>query len=298
MTKLIAGSNSQKLAKQISESLNLDFVEARINRFEDGEFRVQLANVLQGEDVLIVQSTSKPVNDNLMELLLLIDAAKHAGVNRVITVMPYFGYGRQNRSASLKEPISARLVAKLLEAAGVDRLITVDLHAQNIEDFFSIPMQNVETTPLFADFLKNRQNLMIVSPDAGSRIRAQNLSKALEYSFAVMHKSRKSDATCQMGELSADVAGYHCILVDDIIDTGNTLCGAAEFLMKQGALSVEAIVTHAVLSGQAIERIEKSILKRISVTQTIEHQVLPPKFHPLNVALLLADKIKILFEKK
>jgi len=297
MTKLIAGSSSQKLAKQLSDILGLDFVDARTAYFEDGELRVEVANDLREKDVVIVQSTSNPVNDHLMELLLLVNAVKHSGASRAVAVLPYFGYARQNRVTSLNGPISAQLVATLFEVVGVDHLITVDLHAQNITDFFTIPVQNVETTPLFADFLRNRKNLMIVSPDAGSRIRAQKLSQALGCNFAVMNKIRKADTTCQMSELNANVAGYDCILVDDIIDTGNTLCSAAEFLVKQGALSVEAVATHAVLSGQSAARIEKSALKQVSLTQTIEHQVLPPKFHALDVALLLSDKIKILFEK-
>lgn len=297
MTKLIAGSSSLKLAKKLSNMLGIDFVDAQTAYFEDRELRVEVANDLRGKDVVIVQSTSNPVNDHLMELLLLVNAVKYSGASRVIAVLPYFGYARQNKVTSLNGPISAQLVSTLFEVVGVDHLITVDLHAQNITDFFSIPVQNVETTPLFADFLRNRKNLMIVSPDAGSRIRAQKLSQALGCNFAVMNKIRKADTTCQMSGLNTNVAGYDCILVDDIIDTGSTLCSAAEFLVKQGALSVEAVVTHAVLSVKAAMRVEKSVIKQVSITQTIEHQVLPLKFHSLDVALLLISKIKVLFEK-
>ncbi len=297
MTKLIIGSNSRKLGERLSEFLNLDCIEAYINYFADGELRVQLAESLSGEDVIIVQSTSRPVNDTLMELLLLVDAAKRAGAGRVITLVPYLGYSRQNKSKHLNEPVSAQLVAKFLEAAGVDQLITVDLHSLTIEDFFNIEVQNIETNSLFADALKNKSNLMIVSPDAGGTERAQKLSQVLGTPFVVMNKIRNFDSTCSMGSISENVGGYNCILVDDIVDTGNTLCGAAELLMQHGALSVEAFVTHGVLSGLAVERIEKSALERITITETIGQKVLPSKFKVLDVVFLLGNRMKIHLEK-
>ncbi len=293
MTKIIAGSTSKKLAQQLSANLNITQVEAFIERFEDEELRVQLANGVHDEDVIIVQSTSKPANDHLMELLLLVDAAKRSGARRVIALVPYFGYSRQDRPSYAFGPISARLVATLIEAAGVDELITIDLHSQQTEEFFKIGLQNIETTSLFADFLKAKQKLMIVSPDIGGTIRARKLSSVIGAEFVVINKIRKSHNTCQMAEISGDVLGQHCVLIDDIVDTGGTLCKAAEFLMQRGALSVEAIVTHAVLSGQAVMNIEASAIKRMTVTETIEQQYTSPKFNVLDISVLISSILKI-----
>ena len=293
MTKIIAGSSSKKLAQQLSTSLSIAQVEAFIERFEDEELRVQLADGVHEEDVIIVQSTSKPANDHLMELLLLVDAAKRSGARRVIALMPYFGYSRQDRPSYAFGPISARLVATLIEAAGVDHLITLDLHSQQAEGFFQIGVQNIETLTLFAGLLKGQPNLMVVSPDIGGMIRARKLSSLLGVELAVINKIRTTHNTCQMDEISGDVAGHHCVLIDDIVDTGGTLCKAAEFLMQRGALSVEAIVTHAVLSGQAVMNIETSAIKRITITETIEQQYASSKFNVLDISPLISSILKI-----
>lgn len=291
MTKLIIGSNSRNLGKKLYEHLKLEVVKTQVTRFEDGELRVRLEGSLERENVLIVQSTSKPAHDSLMELLLLVDAAKNAGARSITALIPYFGYSRQNNDKILNEPVSARLVAKLLEAAGIDRLVTLDLHAKNIEDFFTIDVHNVETTNLFADFLREKSNLMIVSPDEGGKERAKKLAGLLDVPYAVITKTRNTNGTCKMETISAEVKNYNCVLVDDIVNTGNTLCKAAEMLIERGALSVNAFVTHAVLSESAVELLDNSPLEQISVTETIEQRSLPLKFKILDIAYLLNDSL-------
>ena len=296
MTKIIAGSASLQLANQICQNLGVPQVEAFIERYQDEELRVQLADNVFENDVIIVQSTSKPANDHLIELLLLIDAAKRSGARRVIACVPYFGYSRQDRPSYANGPISARLVATMLEAAGVDHLITLDLHSQQAEGFFKIGVQNIETITLFAGLLKNRPNLMIVSPDIGGIIRARKLSGLLGVDLAVINKVRKSHNICQMGEVIGNVAGFNCVLVDDIIDTGGTLCQAAELLMQSGALSVEVVVTHAVLSGQSVANIAKSAITKITVTGSIEQTNLPDKFIVADIVPLLWNSLKKLIK--
>jgi ribose-phosphate pyrophosphokinase len=292
MTKIIAGSASLQLANRLCQDLDIPQVEAFIERYQDEELRVQLADGVYEEDVIIVQSTSKPANDHLMELLLLVDAAKRSGARRVIALVPYFGYSRQDRPSYAFGPISARLVATMLEAAGVDHLITLDLHSQQAEGFFKIGVQNIETISLFANLLKDRQNLMIVSPDIGGMIRACKLSGMLGVDLAVINKIRKIHNTCQMGEIIGDVAGFHCVLVDDIVDTGGTLCKAAELLIQKGALSVEVVVTHAVLSSDAVTNIAKSQIAKITVTGSIEQTALPEKFFVADIVPLLGNSLK------
>lgn len=292
MTKIIAGSSSQKLAHQLGKELGLDVMKPQVERFEDEELRVQLTSEVYEEDVLIVQSTSKPANDHLMELLLLVDAAKRSGARRIITLIPYFGYSRQDRPSYAFGPISARLVATLIEASGVDHLITVDLHSQQAEGFFKIGVQNIEIVSLFVDTLKNIPNLMIVSPDVGGMIRARKLSGMLGVDLAVINKTRESHNICEMSEIIGNVTGKNCVLIDDIVDTGRTLCKAAELLVKRGALAVEAIATHAVFSGQAIENIEKSKIKKMTVTGSIEQVNLPNKIAVVDITSLLSSNLK------
>lgn len=289
MTKIISGTHSKKLATQLSKNLKLSLVEAFVDHFEDEEIRIQLASGIHREDVLIVQSTSKPVNDHLMELLLLADTAKRLGARRIKALVPYLGYSRQDQPFSSFGPISAQLVATLIEAAGIDYLITLDLHSQQTKKFFKIDVQNIETTTLFTKILNDSVNLIIVSPDKGGKDRANKLSNSLGVNFAVMNKMRKSHNICQMDGMIGDVIGKHCVLLDDIIDTGQTLCKAAEFLMQHGALSVEAMVTHAVLSRRAIENIEESVIKKITVTNSIEQAYLSNKFKVIDIAPLLTD---------
>lgn len=292
MTKIIAGSSNPKLAKQLSQAFNIKYSETHIERFQDGELRVQIKEDLHNEDVIIVQSTSRPANDNLMELLLLIDTAKRAGARHVMALIPYFGYSRQDKPSYPFGPISARLVASLLETAGVDHVITLDLHSQQSEGFFKVSAQNIDTTPLFIEPFKNHSNIMIVSPDIGGTNRARKLSGLLGTDLAVINKTRQAPNTCQMDEIIGNVSNHHCIIIDDIIDTGETLCKAADLLMKHGALSIEAIASHAVFSGQAITNLENSIIKKIIVTDSITQENLPNKFEVFNIAPLCIKNLQ------
>jgi len=296
MTKIIAGSASLSLANKLCQALQIPQVATSIERYMDQELRVQLQDSVYGEDVIIVQSTSKPANDHLMELLLLTDAAKRSGAHRVIACVPYFGYSRQDRPSYDFGPISARLVATMLESAGVDHLIALDLHSQQVEGFFKIGVQNIATTTLFADLLRGKSGLMIVSPDIGGTIRARKVSQLLGVDLGVIDKIRQSPNTCQIGEFIGNVIGFHCVLVDDIIDTGGTLCQAAELLIQKGALSVEVLVTHAVLSDQAVAKIMASAIKQITVTNSIEQVDLPSKFNVVDIAALMSDNLRKLIK--
>lgn len=292
MTKIISGTSSKKLAKQLSENLNIAQIEAFVECFEDGELRVQLASSVDKEDVLIVQSTSKPVNDHLMELLLFVDAAKRSGARQVIALIPYFGYSRQDQLSYNFGPISARLVATLIEAAGVDYLITVDLHSPQTEEFFKINVQNIETTTLVAGLLEDKSNLMIVSPDLGGVFRARKISDILGVDMAVISKIREASNTCLMNEIIGDVTGKNCVLVDDIIDTGETLCKASELIIQRNSLSVEALVTHGVLSKKALANLEKSEIKKVTITNTIERINLVDKLTIVDIAPLLMSALR------
>ena len=292
MAKIIAGSNGHQLAKYFSQTLKIEYTDAHINRFADQELRIEIPMDLGGQEVIIVQSTSQPANDHLMELLLLIDAAKNAGAKRVIAVVPYFGYSRQDHLSYQGAPISAKLVARLLETAGVDCLITLDLHAKQVENFFTITVHNVDTVALFASNLEERKNLVIISPDIGGIERAQLLSHHLGVSFALINKSRQRYNICHMNQVLGNISNKNCIIIDDIVDTGGTLCKAADLLIQQGALRVEAVVTHGVLSGDAVDNIMASGLSNIAITNSITHPRLPDHFVVVDVAPLLENKLK------
>lgn len=290
MAKIIAGSTGKQLISLISKDLEIAEIGISIEKFPDHELRVELANAVN-DDIIIVQSTSKPTNDNLMELLLIVDAVKRAGAKKIIAVVPYFGYSRQNRQTHPYGTISAQLVANIIEASGIDHLFTIDLHALNIQSYFKNSITNIETTDIFANLLKEKNNIVIASPDAGGSERVLNLSHALGVNFVTINKTRKND-TCEMGNITGNVQGLHCILLDDIVDTGTTLCLAAEILMQNGALSVEAIATHAVLSGNAEEKIMNSVIKQITIANSIEHLQLEAKFKTVDVAPLIAENLK------
>lgn len=296
MKKIIAGSTGKTLAKSLSLDLGIPEFSTKIERFQDQELKIQLLESPDAQDIIIVQSTSKPANDHLMELLLLVDAAKRAGARRIIACVPYFGYGRQDRPSYEFGPISARLIASLLETAGVDHLLTLDLHSQQIEGFFKISVQNLDTVDFLASHFKNRSNLMIVSPDSGGTIRARKLSNVLGCDLAVINKIRKNPNTCEMDRIIGNVQGFECVIVDDIIDTGQTLCKAAEILMNQGASSVDVVASHAVLSGDAVENIERSPIKKITISNSIEHQNLPLKFNVFDIAPIISACLKKLIK--
>lgn len=296
MARILAGSSCKSLGLRLSQSLALEYIDTHIDRFADAELRIQITKSLLGQAAIILQSTSTPANDHLMELLLLVDAAKHAGAQRIITVVPYFGYSRQDRPAYEGGPISARLVANLFEAAGVDYLITCDLHSEQSEGFFNIRTQNIDVCPLFASYLREKKNIVIVSPDIGGARRAKRLAHLLNADIAILNKVRKSPNVCEMQGLIGNVSGKKCILIDDVVDTGGTLCQAVEALQKAGSPSIEAFITHSVLSKDAIKNIQNSALNKVVTTETIMHTHLPDKFVILDIIPLIKKSLEKVIE--
>ncbi|HJD56610.1 MAG TPA: ribose-phosphate diphosphokinase [Rickettsia endosymbiont of Sericostoma sp.] len=290
--KILAGLSHKKLARHLAKELNCQYVETYITTFDDSETKVQILEDVQGCDVVIVQSTSRPTNNHLMELLLLVDTVKRAGASKVTAVIPYLGYSRQDRRYDNFSPVPARLVANMLEIAGVDRIITVDLHSQQLEGFFKIAIQNLEPISLFAPIIKNYNNAIIVSPDIGGFVRIGAVNKLFNMNMAVINKSRDSTDQCQMSEIIGNVSGKHCLLIDDIVDSGETLCKGAKLLMAVGALSVDAFVTHPVLSGLSKKNIENSDIMNIYITDTIETTDLPSKFHIISVTPIIVAALQ------
>lgn len=291
---IIAGKSHSELAKTIATKLSSPLIIANTQKFEDQELRIQVDGDLYEQDVVIVQSTSKPANDHLMELLLLADTAKRAGARRIIAVIPYFGYSRQDRPSYSNGPISASLVATLLESAGIDRVLTLDLHSKQIEGFFKIGVHNFDSTLLFAKLFENVENYIVVSPDIGGINRAQKLADLLGINLAVINKSRNVNGECVMNNMIGEINGKHCILIDDIIDTGRTLTRACELLLQKGALSVSACVTHAVFSGSCINNIEKSPFNKFYVTNSIKNEKLPNKIQLISISEIFIDALKAL----
>ena len=272
--KLIAGNSNRKLAEAIGDHLDLPLTKAQVRKFADNEVFVVIEENVRGEDVFVIQSTSYPANDNLMELLICIDALKRASAKRITAVMPYFGYARQDRKTGGRTPISAKLVANLITRAGADRVLTMDLHAGQIQGFFDIPTDNLLATPVLAEDIQRHyaepSKLMIVSPDVGGVVRARALAKRLDADLAIVDKRRSGPGEIEAMTIIGDVSGRRCVLFDDIVDSAGTLCSAAAALTEQGAVEVSAYVTHGVLSGPAAERVEKSVLKELVVTDSIE----------------------------
>lgn len=290
--KILGGSSHKGLAKELSEILDISYVKTNIEVFSDQELRIQVEDSLYMNEVVIVQSTSKPANDYLMELLLLIDAAKRAGAKRIIILMPYFGYSRQDRPSYNFGPISASLVANLLTGLGIDHLITLDLHSRQIEGFFKVGVQNLKSIDIFEKHISDIKNAIIVSPDIGGLIRAREFSEKFNLDLAIINKARDHNRVPRMNEIVGQVKGKHCIIIDDIVDSANTLCKASDVLMQQGALSVNAFITHAVLSGEAVTRIEQSTIERIYITDSILHKNLPSKFYVVPIVLSFANALK------
>ncbi|WP_341752141.1 ribose-phosphate diphosphokinase [Candidatus Tisiphia endosymbiont of Piscicola geometra] len=288
--KILAGLSHKKLARYLAEELNCEYVETYITAFDDTETRVQILEDMHKCDVVIVQSTSRPANNHLMELLLLVDTVKRAGASQVTAVIPYFGYSRQDRRSCSFTPVSSRLVASMLEVAGVNHVITVDLHSQQLEGFFKIPIQNLDPISLFAPIIETYNNSIIVSPDVGGFVRVRDVNRLLNMNIAVINKSRevkRSTDKCQMSEIIGNVSGKHCVLIDDIVDSGETLCKGAKLLMEVGALSVNAFITHPVLSSMSKENIQNSDIMNVYITDTIETTDLPSKFHVISVAPII-----------
>ena len=274
--KIITGNANPKLAQEIAEHCFADLVPAAVSTFADGETSVEFNENIRGEDVFIVQSTAMPVNDSLMELLIMIDAARRSSASRITAVIPYFGYARQDRKSASRTPITAKLVANLLVTAGADRILTMDLHAGQIQGFFDIPVDDLTSRVVFAKDIKRNvdttEGTVFVSPDAGGAVRARKFADMFHADIAIVDKMRPEAGKSEVLNLIGDVKGKHAILVDDIVDSGGTLCKAAEAIMKAGALSVRAYITHGVLSGEACQKVEKSVLDELVVTDSIANR--------------------------
>ncbi|AQS88099.1 ribose-phosphate pyrophosphokinase [Neoasaia chiangmaiensis NBRC 101099] len=292
--KIVACNSNLPLARAVAQELRLPLCKVSVRRFADAEVFVEIQENVRGEDVFVIQSTCSPTNDNLMELLIMLDALRRGSARRVTAVMPYFGYARQDRKSGPRTPISAKLVANLLVEAGANRILTMDLHAMQIQGFFDIPVDNLYAAPLFKRDIHARhdgENLMIVSPDVGGVVRARQLAQRLNTDLAIIDKRRERAGVSEVMNVIGDVSGRYCILVDDIVDSGGSLCNAAEALMKHGAAGVEAYVTHGVLTGSAIERIGGSPLKMLTLTDSIpatEALENTPNIRQITTANLLA----------
>ena len=271
--KIVCGNANRTLAKDICAYLDIEMVGCEVKRFADEEIFVEIQDNVRGQDVFIVQSTSYPTNDHLMELLIMCDALRRSSAKRITAVMPYFGYARQDRRTSGRTPISAKLVSNLIVEAGADRVLTLDLHAGQIQGFFDIPTDNLFAAPVFGRDIIERYDTskaMVVSPDVGGVVRARALAKRIDAPLAIVDKRREKVGESEVMNIIGDVRGYDCILVDDIVDSGGTLCNAAEALLADGATSVTAYITHGVLSGGAAARIGNSALKELAITNSIE----------------------------
>ena len=298
--EILCGNSNKPLAEAIAKELNLTVSNAEVGKFSDGEISITLPRTVRGKDVFIIQSTSAPVNDNLMELLIMIDACKRASAGRITAVMPYFGYARQDRKARPRDPITAKLVADILTTAGADRVLTMDLHAAQIQGFFEIPVDHMYGAPSLAKYYKNKmdENWVVVSPDVGSVGRARNFASRVDAAIAIVDKRRPKANAIEVMNVIGDVKGKTCLMVDDMIDTAGTICQGAEALVKNGAKEVYACCTHGVFSGPAMERITKSPIKELAVLDTIDmpdYVKNNPKIKVLSVAKLIARAITTVF---
>ena len=295
--KLVAGNSNPALAQEIANWLHLPPTKAIVRRFADMEIFVQIQENVRGSDVFVIQSTSFPANDHLMELLIITDALRRASARRITAVVPYFGYARQDRKVGSRSPISAKLVANLITHAGVDRVLTLDLHAEQIQGFFDIPTDNLYASPVMVRDIKERFDLasiMVVSPDVGGVARARGLAKRINAPLAIIDKRRERAGESEVMNVIGEVTGYTCILVDDIVDSGGTLVNAADALIANGAKEVYAYITHGVLSGGAAARITSSKLKELVITDSIQPTDAvqkAPNIRTLSIASLIAEAI-------
>ena len=295
--KLVAGNSSPVLAKSIADGLDLPLTKTVVRRFADMEIFVEIQENVRGSDAFVLQSTSYPANDHLMELLIITDALRRSSARRITAVIPYFGYARQDRKSGSRTPISAKLVANLITNAGVDRVMTLDLHAGQIQGFFDIPTDNLYAAPLMVRDIKDRfdlTNVMVVSPDVGGVARARGLAKRINTPLAIVDKRRERPGESEVMNVIGEVAGYTCILVDDIVDSGGTLVNAADALIAHGAKEVYAYITHGVLSGGAVTRITSSRLKELVITDSIQPTEAvrgAANIRTLSVASLIAEAI-------
>ena len=303
--KVFSGNANPKLAEEICKLMGTKLGEAEVGTFSDGEIFVSLYETVRGSDVFVVQSTCTPVNNNLMELLIMIDALKRASAGRITAVIPYYGYARQDRKAKARDPITAKLVANMLTAAGADRVLTMDLHANQIQGFFDIPVDNLLGNPVFVDYYAKKfgdkcEDMIVVSPDVGSVARARAFAQKLHMQMAIVDKRRQKANSSEVMNIIGDVTDKHVILLDDMVDTAGSLCGAAKALVELGgAVDVIACASHGVLSGPAVERIEKSVLKEVYFLDTVPPKagVACDKIKYLSVAHMFAEAIERIYEE-
>ena len=301
--KVFSANANLALAESIAAKLGVKLGEARVMTFSDGEIGVNINETVRGQDVFIVQSTSYPVNDHLMELLILTDACKRASAGRITAVIPYYGYARQDRKAKARDPISAKLVADLIAKAGADRVLTMDLHAPQIQGFFDIPVDHLLGVPLLASYFNekfgdNKDDVVIVSPDLGSVTRARNFATRLDVPIAIVDKRRPKANVCEVMNIIGDIKDKTCVIVDDMVDTAGTLCNGANALKERGAKKVYACATHGVLSGPAIERIQNSVIDELVILDTIcqPKEKLIDKIKILPVSEVFAEAIKRIYD--
>ncbi|WP_137179883.1 ribose-phosphate pyrophosphokinase [Roseomonas sp. AR75] len=301
--KIIACNSNRPLAEAVAAALGMPLTQASVRRFADMEIFVEIHENVRGEDVFVVQSTSYPANDNLMELLIMLDALRRASARRITAVIPYFGYARQDRKSGSRTPISAKLVANLIVEAGAHRVLTMDLHAGQIQGFFDIPVDNLFAAPLFARDIQERfagRELMVVSPDVGGVVRARAIAARIAADLAIIDKRRPRAGVSEVMNVIGEVEGRHCILVDDIVDSGGTLCNAAEALLKQGAKSASVYVTHGVFSGGAVARVGAAPIETMVVTDSIlatEAVRVSRNIKQLTIAALIAEAMKRISEE-
>jgi ribose-phosphate pyrophosphokinase len=301
--KIVAGNSNRPLAEAISAYLNLPLTKAVIRRFSDMEVFVEIQENVRGEDVFVIQSTSYPANDNLMELLVCLDALRRGSARRITAVMPYFGYARQDRKSGPRTPISAKLVANLITEAGADRVLTLDLHAGQIQGFFDIPVDNLYAAPTMTKDILDRfdgDDLMVVSPDVGGVVRARIIAQRINADLSIIDKRRERAGVSEVMNIIGDVEGRRCILIDDIVDSAGTLCNASAALMDQGAASVMAYVTHGVLSGGAVARVSSSPMEKLITTDSItatEAVRVSHNIEQLTIAPLIAEAIRRISEE-
>ncbi|MEO1224676.1 MAG: ribose-phosphate pyrophosphokinase [Pseudomonadota bacterium] len=303
--KIIAGNSNRPLSEAIAAYLEVPLCKASIRRFSDMEVFVEILENVRGEDVFVIQSTSYPANDNLMELLVCMDALRRGSARRITAVLPYFGYARQDRKTSPRSPISAKLVANLITQAGADRVLTLDLHAGQIQGFFDIPVDNLVSAPVFArdieDTAQGNGDLTIVSPDVGGVIRARNIARRLDVDLAIIDKRRERAGVSEVMNIIGDVEGQRCLLVDDIVDSAGTLCNAAVALSEAGAKTVSAYVTHGVLSGGAVSRVSSSPMSELVTTDSIlatEAVRVSQNTRQLSIAPLIGEAMKRISEER
>ncbi|KGN03094.1 ribose-phosphate pyrophosphokinase [Clostridium novyi A str. 4570] len=301
--KIFTGNAHPELAKDIADVLGVTVGDSNVGKFSDGEISVNTNETVRGSDVFVIQPTHNPVNDNLMELLIMIDAFKRASAGRITAVIPYYGYARQDRKAKARDPITAKLVADLITTAGADRVLTMDLHAAQIQGYFNIPVDNLRGEPILAKYFleagfKERDDVVIVSPDLGSVTRARNFAERLDAPIAIIDKRRPKANVCEVMNVIGDIEGKTVILIDDMIDTAGTITNGANALIERGAKEVYACCSHGVLSGPAIERIEKSAIKKLVTLNTINipNEKISDKFEVLSVAPIFAEGIRRIYE--